>query len=67
MDAGAVLLHGELRPHFRAESDDSVSFVLPEITDDVTIEFASTYDENNIPIKLEEGSRINIDSDVGIR
>ena len=47
------------------ESDDSVSFVLPEITDDVTIEFASTYDENNIPIKLEEGSRINIDSDVG--
>ncbi|WP_034971393.1 S-layer homology domain-containing protein [Agathobaculum desmolans] len=47
------------------ESDDSVSFVLPEITDDVTIEFVSTYDENNIPIKLEEGSHINIDSDVG--
>lgn len=47
------------------ESEGGVSFVLPDITDDVTIEFVSTYDENNIPIKLDEGTHINIDSDVG--
>lgn len=47
------------------ETDGAVSFVIPEITDDITIEFNTGYDQDNIPIKTEEGTNIHIDTDVG--
>lgn len=47
------------------ESNSSVTFTLPEIHSDYTLYFTATYDENNIPITIDEGTRINIDSDSG--
>ena len=47
------------------ETDGTVSFVIPEITDDITIEFNTAYDQDNIPIKIEEGTNVRIDTDVG--
>jgi len=42
-----------------------VSFTLENISTDVELEFSSSFDSDNIPITISEGSRINIDTDVG--
>lgn len=47
------------------ERDDEVSFILPYIYEDTNIYFSADYDEDNIPVEIDEGSRINIDTDVG--
>lgn len=47
------------------ENADEVWFFLPEMYVDTAVTFASTYDQNNIPIETEEGSRINIDTNCG--
>ncbi len=47
------------------ESQGSISFIIPEITDDITVEFNTAYDQDNIPIKTEEGTNIHINTDVG--
>ena len=47
------------------ERDDEISFILPYIYEDTNIYFSADYDEDNIPVEIDEGSRINIDTDVG--
>lgn len=47
------------------EEDDEITFTLPSIYYDTTIYITSGYDEDNIPIEISEGSRINIDTDCG--
>ena len=45
------------------EEEDEVSFTLPAIYDDTELRFTAGYDEDHIPIEIDEGSRINIDTD----
>ncbi|MDR3766228.1 MAG: S-layer homology domain-containing protein, partial [Butyricicoccus sp.] len=45
------------------EDEDELSFTLPSIYYDTTLTFTSGYDEDNIPIVIDEGSHINIDTD----
>ena len=47
------------------EKSGEVWFVLPEMYDDTDIYFTADYDEDNIPIEIDEGSRINIDTNCG--
>ena len=47
------------------EEDDEITFTLPSIYYYTTIYITSGYDEDNIPIEISEGSRINIDTDCG--
>lgn len=47
------------------ENASEVWFFLPEMYVDTTVTFSATYDENNIPIETEEGTRINIDTNCG--
>lgn len=42
-----------------------VSFTLDNITTDIELEFTAGFDNDNIPITISEGSRINIDTDCG--
>lgn len=45
------------------ESDNNVNFTIPDVYEDMTIKFSSTYDTENIPIEIQEGSRIDIYTD----
>ena len=47
------------------EKSGEVWFVLPEMYDDTDIYFTADYDDDNIPIEIDEGSRINIDTNCG--
>lgn len=47
------------------QKSGEVWFVLPEMYDDTDIYFTADYDEDNIPIEIDEGSRINIDTNCG--
>ncbi len=46
-----------------SENDDTVSFTIPDVYQDMTVKFTSTYDSENIPIEIQEGSRIDIYTD----
>ncbi len=45
------------------DNGNSVNFTIPDIYEDMTVTFNSTYDHNNIPIEISEGSRIDIYTD----
>lgn len=47
------------------EKSGEVWFVLPEMYTDTDIYFTSDYDQENIPVETNEGSRINIDTNCG--
>lgn len=47
------------------EKAGKVWFLLPEMYVDTVVTFSTSYDENNIPIETDEGSRINIDTNCG--
>lgn len=47
------------------QKSGEVWFYLPEVYVDTDITFTSDYDPDNIPIEIDEGSRINIDSSCG--
>ena len=47
------------------EKSGEVWFILPEVYATTDIYFYSDYDQDNIPIETEEGSRINIDTNCG--
>lgn len=58
------LVMGNDRVQVREKAGE-VWFILPEMYTDTNIYFTSDYDQDNIPIKTEEGSRINIDTNCG--
>lgn len=58
------LVMGNDRVQVREKAGE-VWFILPEIYTDTNIYFTSDYDQDNIPIETEEGSRINIDTNCG--
>lgn len=45
------------------DNGDSVNFTIPDIYEDTTVTFNSTFDHDNIPIEISEGSRIDIYTD----
>ena len=47
------------------EKAGKVWFLLPEMYVDTVVTFSTSYDENNIPIETDEGTRINIDTNCG--
>lgn len=47
------------------EKSGEVWFVLPEMYTDTDIYFTSDYDQDNIPVETDEGTRINIDTNCG--
>lgn len=47
------------------EKAGKVWFLLPEMYADTVVTFSTSYDENNIPIETDEGTRINIDTNCG--
>lgn len=47
------------------QDGDYISFTIPDIYEDMTVKFTSTYDYDNIPIETDEGSRIDIYTDAG--
>lgn len=47
------------------EKNGEVWFILPEIYADTNIYFTADYDQDNIPIETDEGTRINIDTNCG--
>lgn len=47
------------------EKSGEVWFILPEMYADTDIYFTSDYDQDNIPIETDEGTRINIDTNCG--
>lgn len=58
------LVMGNDRVQVREKAGE-VWFILPEMYTDTNIYFTSDYDQDNIPIETEEGSRINIDTNCG--
>ncbi len=42
------------------DEGDRISFTIPDIYEDITVNINSTFDEDNIPIQINEGSRIDI-------
>lgn len=58
------LVMGNDRVQVREKSGE-VWFVLPEMYTDTNIYFTSDYDQDNIPIETDEGTRINIDTNCG--
>lgn len=47
------------------EKAGKVWFLLPEMYVDTVVTFSTSYDENNIPIETDEGTRINIETNCG--
>ena len=47
------------------EKAGKVWFLLPEMYADTVVTFSTSYDENNIPIETDEGTRINIETNCG--
>lgn len=47
------------------EKAGKVWFLLPEMYVDTVVTFSTSYDENNIPIETDKGTRINIDTNCG--
>ena len=45
------------------DNGNSVNFTIPDIYEDTTVTFNSTFDHDNIPIEISEGSRIDIYTD----
>lgn len=45
------------------DNGNSIYFTIPDVYEDMTVTFNSTYDHNNIPIEMSEGSRIDIYTD----
>ena len=45
------------------DNGNSVNFTIPDIYEDTTVNFNSTFDHDNIPIEISEGSRIDIYTD----
>ncbi len=45
------------------DDGNSVSFTIPDVYEDMTVTFTSTFDHDNIPIEISEGSRIDIYTD----
>lgn len=58
------LVMGNDRVQVREQSGE-VWFILPEMYADTNIYFTSDYDQYNIPIETDEGTRINIDTNCG--
>lgn len=58
------LVMGNDRVQVREKSGE-VWFILPEMYTDTNIYFTADYDQDNIPIEIDEGSRINIDTNCG--
>ena len=58
------LVMGNDRVQVREKSGE-VWFILPEMYSDTNIYFTSDYDPDNIPIEIDEGTRINIDTNCG--
>lgn len=45
------------------DNGNSIYFTIPDVYEDMTVTFNSTYDHDNIPIEMSEGSRIDIYTD----
>lgn len=58
------LVMGNDRVQVREKAGE-VWFILPEMYADTNIYFTSDYDQDNIPVETDEGTRINIDTNCG--
>lgn len=47
------------------QDGDTISFTISDIYADMTLKITSIYDEDNLPIEIQEGTRIDIHTDVG--